>query len=118
MQDISVFHDLFIMEVTNNHRGSVKRGLEIINSFAKVVHTNNIRKAAIKFQFRNVKDFIHNNYRSRTDIRYVQRILESQLTKEEFSILLNAVRESGCIPMATPFDEESVAWCVILIFLS
>ena len=112
MQDTSIFHDLFVLEVTNNHRGSVERGLEIIKSFSKIIHSNNIRNAAIKFQFRNIKNIIHKNYKTRSDIRYIRRILETQLSKEDYSILINAVRENGCIPMATPFDEESVDWCV------
>ena len=112
MQNTSIFHDLFVLEVTNNHRGSVQRGLEIIKEFANVIHSNNISRAAIKFQFRNIESFIHTKYVIRTDIRYIRRILETQLTKEEYRILFNAVRDNGCIPMATPFDEESVAWCV------
>ena len=26
--------------------------------------------------------------------------------------IVEAIRKSGCIPMATPFDEKSVDWCV------
>jgi N-acetylneuraminate synthase len=26
--------------------------------------------------------------------------------------MVEAIRKSGCIPMATPFDEKSVDWCV------
>ena len=34
--------------------------------------------------------------------------------EEDFSILVNAIRKNGCIPMATPFDERSVDICVNL----
>lgn len=112
MQNSGIFDGLFVLEVTNNHRGSVQRGLEIIKVFTKTIHANNIRKAAIKFQFRYIENFIHKKYESRTDIRYIRRILETRLTKEEYGILIAAIRENGCIPMATPFDEETVAWCV------
>ena len=34
---IDLFNDLFVLELANNHWGSVQRGLEIINSFASVI---------------------------------------------------------------------------------
>ena len=48
-----VFDELFTLELANNHRGSVERGLRIISDFATVVRFNNVR-AAIKLQFRDV----------------------------------------------------------------
>jgi N-acetylneuraminate synthase len=34
------------------------------------------------------------------------------MSKADFSVLVEAIRKSNCIPMATPFDEKSVDWCV------
>lgn len=110
MSNANVFEDLFVLEMTNNHLGSVERGLEIIKQFGRVVRFNNI-KAAIKLQFRDVNNFIHKDYRDRNDIRYVKRTLETQLSDEEYAILVKAIIDNGCIPMATPFDERSVDLC-------
>lgn len=102
-----VFEDLFVLEMTNNHKGDVKRGLEIIHQFSRVARFNNVR-AAIKLQFRDVDSFIHKDFRNRDDIYYVKRVLETRLTLEEYAALVEAIRKSNCIPMTTPFDEKSV----------
>jgi N-acetylneuraminate synthase len=102
-----IFEDLFILEMTNNHKGDVKRGLEIIHQFSRVVRFNNVR-AAIKFQFRDIDSFVHKDFRERDDIYYVRRVLDTRLKVEEYGILVEAVKKSNCIPMTTPFDEKSV----------
>lgn len=106
----SVFNDLFVLEMTNNHLGNVERGLEIIKQFTRVVRFNNV-KAAIKLQFRDVDNFIHKDFKERLDIRYIKRTLETQLSNEDYGILVKAIVDGGCIPMATPFDERSVDLC-------
>ncbi len=106
-----IFEDLFVLEMTNNHNGSVERGLEIIHAHSRVARFNNVR-AAIKLQFRDVDRFVHKDVRDRTDIRYIKRVTGTRLDKEQYAVLVEAIRSSGCIPMATPFDEASVQWCV------
>jgi sialic acid synthase SpsE len=106
-----LFEDLFVLEMASNHQGSVERGLEIISKFSKVVRFNNV-KAAIKLQFRDLDNFVHKDFLDREDIRYVKRVSDTRLTKEEFATLVDAIRKSNCIPMSTPFDEKSVDWCV------
>jgi len=102
-----MIEDLFILEMTNNHRGDLERGLEIIRQFSRVVRFNNVR-AAIKLQFRDIDSFVHKDFRQRDDIYYVRRVLDTRLTKEQYGTLVEAIRKSGCIPMSTPFDEKSV----------
>src|ERR1035437_3182791 len=106
-----IFEDLFVLEATNNHLGSLERGLRIVQQFAKIVRFNNIR-AAIKLQFRDVDSFIHKDFRDRRDLRYIQRTLDNKMSKENYAQLVQAISKSGCIPMATPFDEKSVDMCV------
>ncbi len=107
------FEDLFVLEVANNHLGSVERGLKIISAYTRVVRFNNVR-AAIKLQFRDVDSFIHKDFRHRTDIRYIRKTLDTRLGHDEIATLVNAIRQGGCIPMATAFDEASVDLCVEL----
>jgi len=107
----NIFENLFVLEMTNNHQGSLNRGLEIIREHSRVVRFNNVR-AAIKLQFRDLDCFVHKDFRDRADIRYVKSIQYTRLRKEEYAQLVQAILKSGCLPMATPFDEKSVDWCV------
>ncbi len=106
-----IFEELFVLEMTNNHLGQLQRGLDIVRQHSRIVRFNNIR-AAIKLQFRDVDNFIHREFQSRTDIRYIRRVTETRMSKEDYAVLVDAIRKAGCIPMATPFDEKSVDWCV------
>ena len=72
MIDKDIFEDLFVLEMANNHLGSLDRGLRIVAEFAQVARFNNIR-ATIKLQFRDVDSFIHKDFVDRKDLRYVKR---------------------------------------------
>ena len=113
MIDKDVFEDLFVMEMANNHLGSVERGLKIIQEFAQIVRFNNVR-ASIKLQFRDVENFIHKDFQGRSDLRYVKKTLDTRLTDDQYATLVKAIRQAGCIATATPFDERSVELCVEL----
>lgn len=105
-----IFEDLFVLELASNHWGDVDRGLKIINDFSKVVHKNDI-KAAIKLQFRDVNSFIHEDYKTNRDIRYIKKVTDTSMSADQYKILVDAIKECNCIPMSTPFDEKSVALC-------
>src|SRR4051794_40060143 len=104
------FEELFVLELANNHWGKVERGLKIISDFSKIVRFNNVR-ATIKLQFRDVDNFIHKDFKNRTDIRYIKKTLDTRLSKEDLGTLVEAIIKAGCIPSATPFDEASVDLC-------
>lgn len=104
------FDELFVLEMANNHWGSLDRGLKIVEAFSKIVRFNNVR-ATIKLQFRDVENFVHKDFRDRTDIRYIKKTLDTRLSKKDLATLVDAIRQSGCIPSATPFDEASVDLC-------
>jgi N-acetylneuraminate synthase len=109
----NIFDELFVLELANNHWGSLDRGLQIVRDFGRVVRYNSVR-AAIKLQFRDVASFIHKDFRASQDIRYIKKTMDTRLERESFEVLVHEVRRSGCIPMATPFDEASVGLCVDL----
>jgi sialic acid synthase SpsE len=106
-----LFDDLFVLEMASNHQGNLERGLNIVSQFSKIARFNNI-KTAIKLQFRDLDNFVHKDFINREDIRYVKRVSDTKLSKADFSILVDSIKKSGCIPMATPFDEKSVDLCV------
>lgn len=106
-----IFENLFVLEMTNNHQGKLERGLQIVREHSRVVRFNNVR-AAIKLQFRDTDNFVHKDFRERSDVRYVKRVLDTRMSKQDYAVLVEAIKKSGCMPMATPFDEKSVDWCV------
>jgi len=106
----NIFEDLFILELANNHWGCLDRGIKIIDAYAEIIKKNKI-KAAIKLQFRDVPHFIHADFLNRADLRYVSKTQKTALSFQDFKILINQIKSHGIIPMATPFDEESVHWC-------
>lgn len=110
MTNTDIFAELFVLELANNHLGDLQRGLKIINTYSQVIRFNNVR-AAIKLQLRDVDAFIHKDFRHREDIRYIRKTLDTRLKPEDFVVLVQAIREASCIPMATAFDEKSVDFC-------
>lgn len=111
MSSQQFFEELFVLELANNHWGSLERGLKIITDFSRIVRFNNV-KAAIKLQFRDVDHFIHKEWQANQEIRYIKKTVATRLARNDYAILVDAIRKSGCIPMATPFDEASVEQCV------
>ena len=107
--DNSVFEDLFVLEMANNHWGSVERGKAIIEAFGAIVQKHGV-KAAIKMQFRDVENFIHPKFKG-DDERYIQKTEATKLSLADFAELTQCIADQGCLPMATPFDEQSVGWC-------
>ena len=116
----SIFENLFVLELANNHWGNLDRGKKIVRDFAKIVRNNNI-KAAIKLQFRDVDNFIHKDFKTEgngVDLlelpkrsRYIQKTSKTKLSYDEFKELIDYIKKHNCIPMSTPFDEKSVEWC-------
>ena len=49
------FTNLFVLDIANNHQGSVEHGSRIIRECGAVVRNHGVR-AAIKFQFRDLPD--------------------------------------------------------------
>lgn len=104
---MSVFDELFVLELANNHLGSLERGRRIVREFGAVVRANKVR-AAIKLQFRDVDSFIHKRHRSRKDVRYIKKVAATHLPWESLRALVDETRAQGMITMTTPFDEVSV----------
>lgn len=107
------FDELFVMEMANNHWGHLERGKKIVDEFSKVVRYNGMR-ASIKLQLRDVDSFIHKHHNHRTEVRYIKKTIDTNMTKDDFASLVDHIIKAGCIPTATPFDEDSVDLAVEL----
>jgi sialic acid synthase SpsE len=115
-KDIKIFGNLFVLEAANNHCGDLERGLKLIRDHAVVARQNNVR-AAVKLQFRKMDTFVHPDYKGTISSKdkslyYIQKTEAKALTKKEYQILIDEIKNMGCIPMSTPFDEDSVDLCV------
>src|SRR5581483_11546657 len=118
---MNIFDNLFVLEIANNHWGSLSRAKQIIREFAKVVNANKIR-AAMKLQFRDVDNFIHKKFIhdgegvKLSDLskrsRYIQKTSKTKLSYNDAQEIVKYIRDHNCMPMSTPFDEKSVDWCV------
>ena len=67
-----IFDNLFVLELSNNHWGSLERGFKIIDDYSKVIRFRGV-KAAIKLQFRQVDSFVHKDFRDNESIRYIKK---------------------------------------------
>lgn len=111
MSQKNIFDDLFIFEMANSHQGSVEHGINIVRAMGKIARKYNI-KAAVKLQYRNLDNFIHPDYVGRTDVKHIPRFLSTRLNFEQFDQIVDAIRQEGLLTMVTPFDEDSVEWCM------
>lgn len=98
---------LFVLEMANNHMGSVPHGIKMIEEFGKLTKKFPFR-FAFKFQFRDFDTFIHPDFKDRMDLKYIKRFSETRLTRDQFVELKKAVEDNGFLSMCTPFDEKSV----------
>jgi sialic acid synthase SpsE/quercetin dioxygenase-like cupin family protein len=107
MITLDCLEPLFIFEMANNHMGSPEHGIKIIREFGKVSREFPFR-FGFKLQYRQLDTFIHPDYKSRTDYKYVKRFSETRLAPEQYKALREEMRAYGFVAICTPFDEESV----------
>lgn len=107
----NVFDNLIVFEMANNHQGDVQHGLKIIQEMGRIAKRYSLN-AAVKFQYRELKTFIHPDFRNRKDVPHIPRFLETQLSDAAFEAMLSEVKAQEMRTMVTPFDEASVARCL------
>ena len=101
------FENLFVLDLANNHQGDLLHGKSIIEQVSKVVRENEVR-GAIKFQFRQLKTFIHTDHLNDTNHKQIIRFKSTELSKQNYQELYNEVKKNNLLTMCTPFDEASV----------
>ena len=101
------FTSLFVLDLANNHQGSLEHGLLVIDEHSKVVTEKTLR-AGIKFQFRNLPEFVHPEDQIQSSNKHVPRFLETKLEWHDYEKLVKRVHEHGLLAICTPFDEYSV----------
>jgi len=98
---------LFILEIANNHMGSVDHGLAVVRAFCEVTREYPYT-FAFKLQYRHLDTFIHPDHRGSSEYPYVKRFEETRLQAEQFRALRDEIGAQGFLAVCTPFDEASV----------
>lgn len=101
------FKDLIILDLANNHQGDLEHGLQVINGLSDLQNKFDLN-LCIKFQFRQLKTFIHSEARNKKNLPHIPRFIETELSRSQYSTLHKAAKKAGFTTACTPFDEESV----------
>jgi sialic acid synthase SpsE/mannose-6-phosphate isomerase-like protein (cupin superfamily) len=108
LKELTNNRPLLILDLANNHNGSLNHGMKIIEEISSVKGIQDF-KVAIKFQYRNLPEFIHKDFRDRRDLKYVDRFISTALSWSDFEKLKNYISNMGFLTACTPFDEFSVS---------
>jgi len=104
--------DLIIFEMANNHNGDMDHAAKLIEALGKIAREYGIR-AGVKVQLRHLDTFIHQSVAvpgaNESSPAHVTRFQQTRLEAKDFCQIADWTRAAGLIPIATVFDEESVA---------
>ena len=103
----NIFNNLFVLDMANNHFGDYNHAKKIVNLFSKIVKKKRL-KATIKFQFRNLKTFIHPSQINNKDNHFVKRFLSTEMSLDKFERIRKLIKKNGLLTSCTPFDESSI----------
>ena len=106
MYNSNIYKDLIVLDIANNHFGSISHAKKIIDQFSKIIKKYKIN-STFKFQFRDLDTFIHKDFKN-SDEKYIKRFLSTRLSLKEFSLINNYIKKKGIRSACTPFDEKSI----------
>ena len=98
----------FVFEMANNHMGDLNHAIKLIDEFSKIKKNFSDFTFGFKLQFRDLKTFVHKSKINRTDLHYIKRFKETELSELKFKKIVNHIKKRGFVSVATPFDENSV----------
>ena len=99
---------IIILEMANNHSGSLSHGLAIIRAYADICRKfSGSYEFVFKFQYRDLDTFIRKDMAGNYEIPLIKRFSETRLAPADFEILLNEC-QGMAYTMVTPFDEPSL----------
>lgn len=105
------FENLFVLDLANNHQGSLEHGLNIIKAMGEQAAKHGVR-AGLKFQFRQLDTFVHPAHKKNSPSKHIPRFLDTRLEPKDYENLLAEIKKQNMISISTPFDEESVPYIV------
>jgi sialic acid synthase SpsE/mannose-6-phosphate isomerase-like protein (cupin superfamily) len=99
---------LIILEMANNHNGSVNHGLNIIRTYNKITKSHMGKyEFCFKFQLRSLDTFIRPDMAGNLSVPLVKRFEETRISIEELKEMVDEAKACGFSTMITPFDELS-----------
>lgn len=101
------FKDLIVLDLANNHFGNISHAKKIITQFGKINSKYKLN-ASIKFQFRQLPEFVHFDYRN-SDEKYVRRFLDTRISDNSYYQLFKFIKKKNFKTSCTPFDESSIS---------
>ena len=104
---MKLLEDIFVLDLANNHQGSLSHAKNIINQYSKIIKKQKI-KATIKFQFRNIDTLIHPEYKKFEDNKHISRFKSTKLSINQYQELIKLIKANKLYTCCTPFDEVSV----------
>ncbi|MFC1952552.1 N-acetylneuraminate synthase family protein [Chloroflexota bacterium] len=107
MINLELVRPLFVFDIANNHMGNTEHGIRIIREIHEVTKDFAFN-FGFKLQYRHLDTFIHPDYKSRTDFKYVKRFSETRLEPNEMKMIKDEMETLGFVTVCTPFDEGSV----------
>ena len=97
---------LVILEMANNHMGSLTHAKKIVTDFKKTTSIFSKKiDFAMKFQYRDKETFIHKSY-TNSDDRVIKRFKSTFLSNQDWNELINFSKKHFKL-VCTPFDEIS-----------
>ena len=106
MKNSKIFENLIVLDIANNHYGSIGHAKKIIDQFGTIIKKYKIN-STFKFQFRDLDTFIHKDFKN-SDEKYVKRFMSTRLSLKEFSIINRYIKNKKIKSACTPFDEKSI----------
>ena len=104
---MKLLEDIFVLDLANNHQGSIIHAKTIVNAYSKIIKKQKI-KATIKFQFRNIDTLVHPNYKKFESNKHISRFESTKLSIDDYKDLMKLIKKNKLYTCCTPFDEISV----------
>ena len=105
---------LFLLEMANNHQGSVEHGVRICEEMGKVCRERGV-VAGMKLQFRLCEEYLHPGYLESCNKELsnplATRFMSTKMSYDEYYEIVKAIKDNGMVPFSTPWDEPTVEWC-------
>jgi sialic acid synthase SpsE/mannose-6-phosphate isomerase-like protein (cupin superfamily) len=99
---------LVILEMANNHMGSVDHGEKIIVEFSSLISEFPEFTFVFKLQYRNLDTFIRPDFVGRMDVKHIKRFEETRLSRDKQKKLVSTIKKYNFLSMCTPFDNDSI----------
>ena len=94
----------FILDIANNHGGSLDKAKEIVDAHAVVLRKHYAVNTAFKLQYRDLTHYQHG------DETYRKKFQDAWLSWTDYNHLTQYIRKQGFLTACTPFDPSAAGW--------